>query len=200
MITGHHAQQSSNKGLQMKMTPSIKKNEQPPVETSFLEELKDLFDFLHSLWGILAGSTIFFPLSATFLKLVPVEYRWHTDDYMRGFGFFKPPMVIAITTIMIFFTMFWLVSHRAHFKPSQRKLMQRRALSCFVVGIFSLVFYLIAYEVLANITYVKAIYGGNPKLIPYDLLMLASYAGFFVLLTAAFTILGMIEYYAEKTK
>ncbi len=184
----------------MKMTQSIKKNEQPPVETSFLEELKDLLDFLHSLWGILAGSTIFFPLSATFLKLVPIEYRWHTDDYMRGFGYFKPPMVIAITTIMIIFAMFWMVSHRAHFKLSKRKLMQRRALICFVVGIFSLVFYLTAYEVFADITYVKEIYGGNPALIPYDLLMLASYAGFFVLLTAAFTILGMIEYYAEKVE
>ncbi len=184
----------------MKMTQSTKKNEQPPVASPYLEELKDLFDFLHSLWGILAGATIFFPLSATFLKLVPVEYRWHTDDYMRGFGYFKPPMVIAITTIMIIFAMFWLVSHRAYFKPAKRKILQRRALSCFVVGIFSLVFYLTAYEVFADITYVKEIYGGNPALVPYDLLLLTSYAGFFVLLTTAFTILGMIEYYAEKAK
>lgn len=182
----------------MKITQSTKENEQPPVASPFLEELKDLLDFLQSLWGILAGATIFFPLSATFLKLVPVEYRWHTDDYMRGFGYFKPPMVIAITTIMIIFAMFWLVSHRAYFKPSKRKILQRRALSCFVVGIFSLVFYLTAYEVFADITYVKEIYGGNPALVPYDLLMLASYAGFFVLLTVAFTILGMIEYYGEQ--
>jgi hypothetical protein len=167
---------------------------------TFLDELQDLLDFLRNLWGILAGITIFFPLSAAFLQLVPVEYRWHTDDYMRGFSYFKPHMVIAITTILIIFAMFWLASHRAQFKPRKRKVMQRWALRCLIGGIFSLIFYLVAYEAFADITYVQEIYGGNPALIPYDLLLLAAYAGFFVLLTMAFTILGMIEYYAEKVK
>ena len=119
---------------------------------------------------------------------------------MRGFGYFKPSMVIAMTTIAIIFVMFWLVSHRAQFEPRKRKVMQRRALRCFVLGVFSMVFYLTAYEVVADVTFAKEIYGGNPALISGDLLLLASYAGFFVLLTGAFTILGMIEYYADKAK
>ena len=175
-------------------------NKKTTTEMTFLEEMQDLFAFLHSLWGILAGVTIFFPLSAAFFKLVPVEYRWHTDDYMRGFGYFKPSLVVVITTITIIFVMFWLVSHRAQFKPRQRKVMQRRALRCFVFGIFSLVFYLTAYEVVSDVTYAQGIYGGNPALILGDLLLLVSYAGFFVLLTVAFTILGVIEYYTEKAK
>jgi hypothetical protein len=176
------------------------KSEELIDEMTFLEELRDLFDFLHSLWGILAGVTLFFPLSAAFFKLVPVEYRWLTDDYMRGFGYFKPSMVIAITTLSLIFTMFWLVSHREQFKPRKRKVMQKRALRCFGVGIFSLILYLTAYEVVADLTYVREIYGGNPALVPYDLLLLAAYAGFFVSVTAAFMILGMVEYYAEKAK
>jgi len=170
------------------------------TEMTFLEELQDLFTFLRSLWGILAGVTIFFPLSAAFFKLIPVEYRWQTDDYMRGFGYFQPSMVIAITTILIIFAMFWLVSHREQFKPRKRRLMQQRALRCFAAGIGSLILYLTAYEVVSDLTYIREIYGGNPALIPYDLLLLAAYAGFFVLLTTAFMILGMIEYYGEKAK
>jgi heme/copper-type cytochrome/quinol oxidase subunit 3 len=167
---------------------------------TFLEELQDLFAFLHSLWGILAGVMLFFPLSAAFFKLIPVEYRWLTDDNMRGFGYFQPSMVISITTILVIFSMFWLVSHREIFKPRKRRVLQKRALHCFIGGIFSLILYLTAYEVVSDLTYVREIYGGNPALIPYDLLLLATYAGFFVLLTAAFMILGMIEYYAEKRK
>lgn len=174
--------------------------EKPATEMTFLEELQDLFDFLHSLWGILAGATLFFPLPAAFLSLIPVEYRWQTDDYMRGFGYFKPTMVISITTILIIFTMCWLVSHRQRFRPRQRKIMQRRALRCFAVGIFSLILYLAAYEVVADVTNAREIFRGNPALIPYDLLLLVSYAGFFVSLTAAFMILGMVEYYGEKAK
>ena len=132
------------------------------IEMTFLEEMQDLFAFLHSLGGILAGVTIFFPLSAAFFKLISAEYRWHTDDYMRGFGYFKPTLVVAITTITIIFGMFWLVSHRAQFKPRQRKVMQRRALRCFVLGIFSLVFYVTAYELVSDVTYTQGIYGGNP--------------------------------------
>jgi hypothetical protein len=175
-------------------------DEEPAAAMTFLEELQDLFAFLHSLWGILAGVTLFFPLSAAFFNLIPVEYRWETNNYMRGFGYFKPPMVIAITTILLIFAMFWLVSHREQFKPRKRKMMQQRALRCFAVGIFSLILYLTAYEVVADMTYVREIYSGNPALIPYDLLLLAAYAGFFVSLTAAFMILGMIEYYGEKAK
>jgi hypothetical protein len=170
------------------------------TEMTFLEELQDLFAFLRSLWGILAGVTVFFPLSAAFFKLIPVEYRWHTDDYMRGFGYFQPSMVIGITTISIIFAMFWLVSHREMFKPHKRRALQKRALHSFIGGIFSLILYLTAYEGVSDLTYMREIYGGNPALIPYDLLLLAAYAGFFVLLTTAFMILGMIEYYGEKAK
>ncbi|HRQ39124.1 MAG TPA: hypothetical protein PLD25_14535 [Chloroflexota bacterium] len=182
------------------MESVVEKKEKPATEMTFLEELQDLFAFLHSLWGILAGVTLFFPLSAAFLSLIPVEYRWHTDDYMRGFGYFKPIMVITITTLLIIFVMFWLVSHRERFRPRQRKMMQRRALHCFAVGIFSLIVYLAAYEAVADITTAQEIFRGNPALIPYDLLLLVSYAGFFVSLTAAFMILGMIEYYGEKVR
>jgi hypothetical protein len=185
------------------MESTIVKPEQEdeePAAMTFLEEVQDLFAFLHSLWGILAGVTLFFPLSAAFFKLIPVEYRWETSDYMRGFGYFKPPLVIAMTTILIIFTMFWLVSHREQFRPRKRRIMQQRALRYFAAGIFSLLLYLTAYEVVADITYVREIYGGNPALVPYDLLLLAAYAGFFVSLTAAFMILGMIEYYGEKAK
>ncbi len=174
--------------------------EKPATEMTFLQELQDLFDFLHSLWGILAGITLFFPLSAAFLSLIPVEYRWQTDDYMRGFGYFKPTMVISVTTILIIFTMFWLVSHRQRFRPRQRKVMQQRALRCFAIGILSLVVYLAAYEMVAHITTAQEIFRGNPALIPYDLPLLVFYAGFFVSLTAAFMILGMVEYYGEKAK
>ncbi|MBX3057570.1 MAG: hypothetical protein KF770_13975 [Anaerolineae bacterium] len=48
--------------------------EKPATEMTFLQELQDLFDFLHSLWGILAGITLFFPLSAAFMILGMVEY------------------------------------------------------------------------------------------------------------------------------
>lgn len=172
----------------------------PAAKMSFLEEVQDLFDFLHSLWGMLAGVTLFFPLSTAFFNLIPVDYRWHTNDWNRGFGYFKPAMVIAFATILIIFVMFWLVSHRAQFRPRRRRVMQQRALRCFAGGIVSLICYLSAYEAVADITTAQKIYHGNPLLIPYDLLLLFTYACFFVSLTAAFMILGMIEYYGEKAR
>ncbi len=182
------------------MESIMDEEDKPTAEMTILEEVQDLFHFLHSLWGILAGVTLFFPLSAAFFSLIPVEYRWQTDDYMRGFGYFKPLLVVGLTTILIIFAMFWLVSHREQFRPRKRKIMQQRALRCFAVGIFSLILYLAAYEVVADEMNAREIFRGNPALIPYDLLLLVSYAGFFVSLTAAFMILGMVEYYGEKAK
>jgi hypothetical protein len=47
-------------------------NQKMTTEMTFLEEMRDLFAYLHSLWGNLAGVTIFFPLSAAYFKLIPV--------------------------------------------------------------------------------------------------------------------------------
>ncbi|MBE7533279.1 MAG: hypothetical protein HND44_11725 [Chloroflexi bacterium] len=112
------------------MESIMDEEDKPTAEMTILEEVQDLFHFLHSLWGILAGVTLFFPLSAAFFSLIPVEYRWQTDDYMRGFGYFKPLLVVGLTTILIIFAMFWLVSHREQFWPRKRKIMQQRALRC----------------------------------------------------------------------
>lgn len=179
-------------------TKQVQEREQSKPRVTFFEELRSLLSFLQSLWGILSGISILFPLSTAFLKLVPLEERWQTDGYMRGFSFFKPPLVSALTTVIIIFVMFWLVSQRNLFEAQNGLKLQRRAVRCFVGGIFSLIFYLAAYEIFAHLTYSQGIYKGNPELIAYDVLLLISYAGFFVLLTAAFTILGMVEYFAVK--
>jgi len=174
--------------------------EKTNVEMTFLEELQDLFAFLRSLWGILAGVTLFFPLSTALFQLVPVEYRWDTDNWMRGFSFFRPQLVILITTLTLIFVMFWLVSHRAQFKSRRQRAIQRRAFRAFTLGIVSLLVYLTAYEAVSDLTKSLEIYRGNPAIIPGDLILLISYAGFFVSLTVAFMLLGMIEYYEQKAK
>jgi len=86
-------------------------------------------------------------------------------------------------------------SSRDRFQNWRRPIMQRHAVRAFLGGITMLVIYLISYELVADITTAREIYRGNSWLIPGDLLLLISYAGFFVFTTLAFMLLGMTEYY-----
>jgi|LGOV01.1.fsa_nt_gb hypothetical protein len=47
-------------------------------ETEFIKTLREFIAFLQSLWGILAGISIFFPLSNDLIKLIPLR-RLHDD-------------------------------------------------------------------------------------------------------------------------
>ncbi len=39
----------------------------------FLEELRDFLAFLRSLWGLLAGISVLFPLSNVLFSVIPLE-------------------------------------------------------------------------------------------------------------------------------
>lgn len=42
------------------------------TSSSYLDELKQFLSFLKNLWGILAGISVFFPLSSKFMDLLPL--------------------------------------------------------------------------------------------------------------------------------
>ena len=73
----------------------------------FLADFKRFVEFLQGLWGILAGISTLFPLSNTFLKVVPLA-SWPEG----GFAYFSPGVVSAVATLICLFVILWTFGQR----------------------------------------------------------------------------------------
>jgi ketopantoate reductase len=51
----------------------------PESKKGYLEELTEFLTFLQNLWGILAGLSVFFPLSNILLRVIPLG-AYGTND------------------------------------------------------------------------------------------------------------------------
>ena len=64
----------------------------------FLKEFKDFTTFLKNLWGILAGISVFFPLSNTLVHLMPL------DTFPDGvLVWFSPALFTTLATLVSIF-------------------------------------------------------------------------------------------------
>ena len=162
-----------------------------------IEELKDLITFLQGLWGILAGISVFFPLSGE-----KVFYVGMWAEGKGGFGRFPPDLVIAVTTLFTLFIVLWTFGQRHNYKFNtldEKRLIQRHAWNSFAIGISALFIYLIAtFAILGNIYYVFNIESGSLLWILGDAFLLIIYISFFAMMTRAFMLLGMIEFFEKK--
>lgn len=73
----------------------------PQKEHPFWKEFGDFVKFLQSLWGILAGISVFFPLSNALLKAIPLGYI--ADDSPGALEFLSPAPVTALVTVAALF-------------------------------------------------------------------------------------------------
>ena len=162
----------------------------------FLDEFKKFITFLQNLWGILAGVSVLFPLSNTLVKVIPLE----TIDQDGVFTKLTPPVITTIATLATVFLILWTFSNRGTFRaPRERPRIRRQALITFGGGILALVLYLVGYYVtLASAYPVWGWESESPRHLLAEVPLMASYAASFALVTRAFVLLGMLEFFSAE--
>lgn len=172
----------------------------PTQGNAFLGEFKDFVKFLQSLWGVLAGISVFFPLSNVLLKVIPLGYM--QDDPPGALEFLSPSLITTLATIVTLFVILQTFRQRNYLRTRKQKdAIQRQAWIAFGVGILGLLFYLVVYFGIYTIFYAPlGIWSGDPRRIIGDFLLLLSYGVFFSQLTRAFVLLGMEAYFGKVKK
>jgi len=170
---------------------------QTKANKGFIGEFQDFFKFLQSLWGILAGISVFFPLSNILLKAIPLGYM--QDEPPGALEFLSPTLITTLVTISTLFIILQTFRQRNNLRTRrQQNSIQRQAWIAFGLGILALLLYLIVYFGIYTLFYAPlGIWGGDPRRLIGDILLLLFYGAFFSLFTRAFVLLGMIEYYSQ---
>ncbi len=181
---------------QIKLEKRLAEMSNPKRGTTFLTEFKEFISFLQNLWGILAGLSVFFPLSNVLTKFVPLK----TFDQDGAFVYLSPYLITTLSTLAILFFVLFTFSNRNKFKIKQnRPRIQRQALISFVTGVLALLIYVSGYYV--KLLYAYSVWGWESDA-PHHLLaevpLLVIYVLSFVLITRAFMLLGMIEFFSMK--
>lgn len=161
---------------------------------TFLDELREFLSFLASLWGLLAAVSVFFPLSNLLVDVIPLE------GLGEPFHELSPAIVAVLTTLTCIFVTFATFGRRGQFADAPRRTRYARsARLSFPVALVLLALYVLLphslYEVL--ITNQGGSAAGGIAL--YDGLMAALYIASFALITRAFLLLAMLEYFPEQS-
>jgi hypothetical protein len=169
-------------------------------ENAVLGEFKDFVKFLQSLWGILAGISVFFPLSNVLLKAIPLGYI--SDDSPGALEFLSPALVTTLVTVATLFIVLQTFRQRKDLRTrKQKESIQRQAQIAFGVGILALLLYFVVnFGIYAAFYAPVGIWGGDPRRLIGDFLLLIFYGIFFSQLTRAFMLLGMTEYFGKAKK
>ena len=160
---------------------------------AFLDELREFLNFLASLWGILAAVSLFFPMSNLLTKVVPL------GGYGEPFHGLSPTLVAVLTTLTCIFLTFATFGRRVQFADGpRRKQYARSARLAFPLALILLAVYVLLphslYELLIS---GQGSTSGGVAL--YDGLLAALYIASFALITRAFLLLAMLEYFPEQS-
>lgn len=164
--------------------------------SKFLNEFKDFSTFLQNLWGILAGISVLFPLSNVFLKIIPLD----TFDNGGSLVWFSSQLFTTIATVVSLFLILSTFGQRGSFQSSRKRVSnQKQAWTSFLVGLSALIIYLATYYFIAISAYdVLGWESADSRRLIGEILLLFFYSSFFALLTRAFVLLGMIEFFRQE--
>jgi len=167
----------------------------PDRGAQFLKEFREFLAFLGNLWSLLAGLSVLFPLSNVFVKVIPLQ----SLDQDGAFAKLSPSLVTFLATVTTLFLILWTFSRRGDLKASPRRAIRRRAAWSFVAGASTLVCYLVGYAVkLANAFAVWGWESQDPRHLIAEVPLLAAYVASFALVTRAFLLLGMLEFFSAE--
>jgi hypothetical protein len=168
----------------------------PESGKGYLEEFKEFVAFSKNLWGILAGISVFFPLSNVLLDAIPL--RACGDD--GAFEHLAPSLITTVATVVTLFVVLVTFTGRNQFRdPRKRRAMLRRAWFSFGIGLLSLLAYLVLYQAYREYAWQRWEWGsGDPRKWLAEIPLLIAYVIFFSLLTRAFMLLGMIEFFGKR--
>ena len=148
---------------------------------------------------MLAGISIFFPLSNVFFKVIPI--RSTQDDPSGGWSYLSPQLVTAVSTMITLFVLLWTFGQRSRFRIRSKNFnVSRQAWISLILGFISLVLYLGVDTTIYNLFYGPLeITHGDPGRFIGDIFLLLSYVVFFALVTRAFILLGMKEFFRQRS-
>jgi hypothetical protein len=165
---------------------------------SVLGELRAFVAFLGNLWGVLAGISVFFPLSNVLVKVIPLG-RYGEEGGV--YDLLPPPLVTGVATVVTLFVILSTFAHRTALKTDSAATgIERRAWLSFVGGLLALTAYLIIHTVYGE--YAWSVWGwgsGDPRKLLAEVPLLATYCAWFSLITRAFVLLAMREFFGRSS-
>jgi len=110
-------------------------------------------------------------------------------------------LITVVATLITLFVVLLTFGNRHEFEAlKERRLIQRQAWFSFAFGLLAMIFYFTIYFGIYPIYYEPyGIYSGDPRWLIGDFALLFSYSTFFALVSRAFMLLGMTEYFPQKS-
>ncbi|MGZ8155755.1 MAG: hypothetical protein ACXWUH_12785 [Burkholderiales bacterium] len=173
---------------------SANRSTQPAGGAGFLHELQSFLSFLGSLWGVLAGISVFFPLSNVLLEVIPM--RPYGEDG-GVYNHIRPALIVALATIVTLFVLLSTFVGRARFRdPRVSRAAHRKAWISLALGVVALLAYLALHQVYLQYAWSEWNWGSDdPRKLLVEVPLTLAFVAFFSLVTRAFVLLGMIEYF-----
>jgi hypothetical protein len=163
-----------------------------PETSDVLHEFKEFVEFLQHLWAILAGVSVLFPLSNTFVGIIPLA-QWSDG----GLTYLSPALVSGCATLGCLFTVLWTFGQREAMRaPRAWNSLPRQAVRSLALGSVGLLVYLAGHYAIRDDFYFRVLgwESNDLRRITGDLVLVIGYGGFFVFVTRAFLALGLREY------
>jgi magnesium-transporting ATPase (P-type) len=169
----------------------------PDSKHGYLGELKEFLAFLTNLWGIVTGISVFFPFSNILINAIPLRL-YGTDEGV--FEHLSPYLTTTIATVVTLFVVLVTFADRSQFQnPRKRGSMLRNAWISFGISLLSLLAYLVIHQVYREYAWEPWGWGsGDPRKLIAEIPLLIAYVIFFSMLTRAFMLLGMIEFFGRR--
>lgn len=160
----------------------------------YLHELKEFLSFSKSLWGLLAGISVFFPLSNVLLAAIPLR-AYGTEDGV--FDQLSPHLLTTVASVVTLFVLLVTFSGRGRFADRRRRASLLREACCsLAVGLLSLLLYVGIYRGYSAYAWEPWGWGsGDPRKLLAEIPLLIVYVVFFASLTRAFMLVAMIEFF-----
>jgi hypothetical protein len=156
---------------------------------AFLRDLREFLRFLQSLWGILAGVSLLFPLSNVFFDVLPIHEKY------RPFNNLSAPAVTAVTVVTCLFITFATFGQRQQFRSAKRRRhFGLAARLCFLLAVVACAAFLLGRDVAIN-GIIDLGQEDQPPALAFDGVFATIYVAFFALMTRAFLLLAMLEYF-----
>lgn len=165
---------------------------------TYLGELRAFVAFLGNLWGVLAGISVFFPLSNVLVRVIPLG-RYGEDGGV--YDHLSPALVTALATLVTLFVILSTFARRDTYKTGdEAPSIERRAWLSFVAGVVALTAYLVIHTVYAEYAWSAWGWGsGDPRKLLAEVPLLAMYCAWYSLITRAFLMLAMKEYFGRSS-
>jgi cation transport ATPase len=169
--------------------------ESPQRGAGFLREFREFLAFLSTLWGLLGGISVFFPFSNLFSQVIPLE-AYGVDDGV--FNILSPPFITLVVMVVTLFVVLSTFGRRDAFKELGGHNARPQAWISMGISMTALLAYMTIHRIYGEYAYsVFKMGSDDPRKLFFEAPLLLAYTAFFSLLTRAFMLLAMLEFYRE---